>query len=133
MRNMAEYQIIGNVGKIKEFPKNLKVSIGSTYSRRNANKERENTTYWNEVTIWNPQTIAWVKANVKQGNLVITRGTVRQASYDGQNGKVYTVDLSANEFSLLERGAAQDAGDAPEADQAPEERSAADAKGDAPF
>ena len=131
MRNMAEFQIIGNVGKIKEFPKNLKISIGSTYSRLNANKERENTPFWNEMTIWNPKTIEYIKKNVKQGMLVLTRGTMRQSSYDGPNGKVYTVDLSANEFSPLER--VSDASEASEGEQ-PAERSAADAKpSDAPF
>ena len=39
MRNMSEFQIIGNVSRIKEFPKNIKVSIGATYSKKNANGE----------------------------------------------------------------------------------------------
>ncbi|HRY01598.1 MAG TPA: single-stranded DNA-binding protein [Beijerinckiaceae bacterium] len=114
MRNMSEFQIIGNVSRIKEFPKNIKVSIGATYSKKNANGEFENDTFWNEVTIWNPKTIEWVKANVKKGNLVFARGTIRQTSYDSKDGKVYTYDLSAREFSLLERAPAQESTDEPE-------------------
>ena len=42
------------------------------------------------------------------------RGTIRQTSYDSKDGKVYTYDLSAREFSLLERAPAQESTDEPE-------------------
>jgi single-stranded DNA-binding protein len=130
MKNLAEFTIIGNVGRIKEFDKNTKVTVGSNYRRQNANKEWETKTRWNEVTVWRPQDIDFVKKFIKKGDLVFVKGNVGQTNWTQNGEQKYGVSLDATEFSSLTRRPATDASE----DAAEERPSAAPAPvGDPPF
>ena len=102
MNTFAEFQIIGRVGKIQKTGKFLIVSIAAEYGRKNDNGEFESKPFWNQVTIFNEKTVAWIEKNVAVGDLVHSRGDIRQDNYENQDGEtVYTVKLAATEFNRL--------------------------------
>ena len=103
MKTFAEYQIIGRVGNIKEVGNTLRVSIAAEYGKRNNNGDFESNPFWNEVTIFNDNTAKWVRENVQPGDLVHTRGTIRQTSYEKDGTTVYGMTLASNQFDLLAR------------------------------
>lgn len=98
MQNIAEFQIIGRVGKITEHDKVAKVSVASNYNRQE-NGEWITDTLWNEVTLFGRLIERCVKAS--KGDLVHFRGRIRQNSYDAADGKRYTVELIADGFAVL--------------------------------
>ena len=51
MQNIAEFRIIGRVGKIIEHDKVTKVSVAANYNRQE-NGEWVTDTHWNEVTVF---------------------------------------------------------------------------------
>ena len=50
--NIAEFTILGRVGKIKPFDGKTNVTICANYSFRNRNGERDSAAHWSEVTIF---------------------------------------------------------------------------------
>src|SRR3546814_7107128 len=51
MQNIAEFRIIGRVGKISEHDKVTKVNVAANYNRQE-NGEWVTDTHWNEVTLF---------------------------------------------------------------------------------
>ena len=51
MQNIAEFRIIGRVGKITEYDKVTKISVASNYNRQE-NGEWVTDTHWNEVSLF---------------------------------------------------------------------------------
>lgn len=49
MQNIAEFRIIGRVGKLNEHDKVTKVNVAANYNRQE-NGEWVTDTHWNEVT-----------------------------------------------------------------------------------
>lgn len=99
MRTFAEFQIIGRVGKIKEVGTTLRVSIAAEYGRRDDNGDSKSSPYWNEVTLFNENVIKWAKDNVRPGDVVHARGTIRQSQWERSDGSTeYGVTLAADNF-----------------------------------
>ena len=119
MMNIAEFTILGRVGKIKPFDGKTNVTICANYSFRNREGERDSAAHWNEVTIFAEATRDYIAKYAKEGDLVIARGRIKQTSFTRNGSTVYGVDLLADEFSIL----------APKADRAP---AAAPAEAEAP-
>ncbi|RLQ84981.1 single-stranded DNA-binding protein [Notoacmeibacter ruber] len=103
MRTFAEFQIIGRVGKIKEVGPTLRVSVAAEYGRKDNNGEFQSNPFWNEVTIFNERAMKWVLDNIGSGDLIHTRGTIRQSDYEKDGQKVYGFTLAANDFDLLHK------------------------------
>lgn len=102
MRTFAEFQIIGHVGKVRSVGPTLRVDIAAEYGRKDDAGVFQKKPYWNEVTIFNDKVIAWARENVKAGDLVHTRGTVRQTKYQKEDGQTeYGVTFAAEDFDLL--------------------------------
>lgn len=101
MRTHAEFQIIGVVGKIIEAGTTLKVSLAADYGKKDDRGDYQQNSYWNTITIFNDRTIAWIKENVAAGDMVHTRGTLRESSYEKNGETVYGVTLAANQFDLI--------------------------------
>ncbi len=102
MRTFSEFQAIGRVGKITTVGSVLKVSIAAEYGKRNSAGDFEANPFWNTVTLFNESQIKWVKENVSAGDLIHTRGTMRETSYTEKHGEVvYGVTLGADDFDLL--------------------------------
>lgn len=102
MRTFAEFQILGRVGKTKEVGSTLRVTIAAEYGRKDGNGEFKANPFWNEVTIFNEKVINWAKENVKPGDVVHARGTVRQTQWEKQGGGTeYGVALAADDFDNI--------------------------------
>ena len=50
MKNFAEFQILGRVGKIKQFDGKVNVTVCANYPTKKDSETRENP-HWNEVSI----------------------------------------------------------------------------------
>ncbi|AMK26630.1 single-stranded DNA-binding protein (plasmid) [Sphingobium sp. SJ10-10] len=98
MQNIAEFRIIGRIGKIAELDKVTKVSVAANYNRQD-NGEWITDTHWNEVTLFGRLIERAAKA--EKGDMVHIAGRVRQNSYDAPEGKRYTVELIADGFAIL--------------------------------
>lgn len=105
MQNIAEFRIIGRVGKITEHDKVTKVSVAANYNRQD-NGEWTTDTHWNEVTLFGRLIERAGKA--EKGDLVHIVGRVRQNSYDTADGKRYTVELIAEGFAVLAKASEGD-------------------------
>ncbi len=102
MRTFAEFQIIGRVGKTKEVGKTLRVTLAAEYGRNDDKGEFQSKPYWNEVTLFNDNVIKWAKENVKPGDIVHARGTLRQAQWENKEGGTeYGVTLAADDFDNI--------------------------------
>jgi single-stranded DNA-binding protein len=101
MRNIAEFQIIGRVGKVKEVGSTLWVSICANYPVKDKNGEWQDNPHWNEVVIFQEGTQGYVTKHINAGDLVFARGRLRQGSYEKEGETRYTVDLICTDFSRL--------------------------------
>lgn len=101
MQNIAEFRIIGRVGKVTAHEKVTKVSIAANYNRQE-NGEWVTDTFWNEITAFGK--LSERAAKLQKGELVHVTGRVRQNSYDAAEGKRYTVELIADGFAVLAKG-----------------------------
>ncbi|RSV14774.1 single-stranded DNA-binding protein [Sphingomonas sp. ABOLG] len=101
MQNIAEFRIIGRVGKTIEHDKVTKVNVAANYNRQE-NGEWVTDTHWNEVTLFGKLIERAAKA--QKGDLVHITGRVRQNSYDTTEGRRYTVELIADGFAVLAKG-----------------------------
>lgn len=101
MQNIAEFRIIGRVGKISEHDKVTKISVAANYNRQESG-EWVKDTHWNEVTVFGKLIERAAKSH--KGDLVHIIGRVRQNSYDAAEGKRYTVELIADGFAILAKG-----------------------------
>ena len=101
MRNIAEFQIIGRVGKVKEVGSTLRVSIRANYPVKDKQGEWQDNPHWNEVVIFQENTQGYVTKHIEQGDLVFARGRVRQSRYTKDGEERFTVDLICSDFSRL--------------------------------
>ena len=116
MMNIAEFTILGRVGKIKPFEGKTNVTICANYTFRNRDGERDSAAHWNEVTVFPEATRDYIAKYGKEGDLVVARGRIKQTSFTRNGSTVYGVDLLADEFSIL---APKSERPAPEADAPP--------------
>lgn len=100
MQNIAEFRIIGRVGKIEAKEKVTYLSVASNSYRKEGDDWVQETS-WNNITVFG-KTAERVN-NAHKGDLVHITGRIRQNSYD-QNGTTrYTVDLIADRFAVLSK------------------------------
>jgi single-stranded DNA-binding protein len=101
MSHIAEFKIIGRVGAIKDVGSTLRVSIASTYSRKDARGDWLDKSNWNEITIFNDATQGYVRRNISVGDLVYTDGALSQNSYEKDGQRVYQVTLACERIDRL--------------------------------
>jgi len=101
MKNFAEFQILGRIGKIKEFDGKVNVTVCANYPSKTKDGETRDNPHWNEVSIFSEAVRGYATKYSKAGDLVHVRGRVKQNSFERNGEKVYTVDLVAEEFSIL--------------------------------
>nr|WP_313015846.1 single-stranded DNA-binding protein [Brucella intermedia] len=113
MKNFAEFQITGRVGKIKPFDNATRISIASNYRRQDDQGNWADDPHWNEVVIFRKSTRKYVEDHVQPGDLVMARGRLRQESFtDGNGEQRYTTNLIVNDFGLLAKKQPTDGDDA---------------------
>ena len=106
MQNIAEFRIIGRVGKIEAKEKVTYLSVASNYNRKDGDDWKTDT-HWNSVTLF--ERVA-KRLTAGKGDLVHITGRVRQNSYEANGATRYDVDLIADGVSVLAKkdGPAED-------------------------
>ena len=98
MQNIAEFHIIGRLGKIDHAKDVTHLSVAANYNRRDGD-EWKTDPHWNRVTLFGKLRDRLAKADT--GDLVRVIGRVRQSSYEAGSVTRYTVDLLADGFAIL--------------------------------
>jgi single-strand DNA-binding protein len=98
MQNIAEFHIIGRIGKIDAAKDVTHISVAANYNRRDGD-EWKTDTHWNRVTLFGKVRDRLAKADT--GDLVRVTGRVRQSNYEAEGQTRYTVDLLADGFAIL--------------------------------
>lgn len=98
MQNIAEFHIIGRIGKIDRAKEVTHLSVAANYNRRDGDDWKTDT-HWNRVTLFGKLRDRLGKAET--GDLVRVTGRVRQSSYEAEGQTRYTVDLLADGFAIL--------------------------------
>jgi single-strand DNA-binding protein len=104
MNTIAEFTIIGRVGEIKQVGMTLRVSIASSFSRKDNRGEWVERTRWNEVTIFGESSRGYVKRNIVKGDLVFTSGSMGQTKWEKDGETFYGVTLAAERIERLCKG-----------------------------
>ena len=101
MKNVAEFTIIGRIGKISAGEAITRLSIASNYRRKGKDGAWADDTHWNQVVVFAEGARKYIAEHVAQGDLVMARGRVRQSSYEKDGETRYGVDLVCTDFGLL--------------------------------
>lgn len=101
MQNIAEFRIIGRVGKIEIKDKVAYLDVAANYTRK-VGEDWEDDTHWNCVTLFGRNVER--AGRIGKGDLVHITGRVRQNSFErGDGERIYGVDLIADRFAALVR------------------------------
>jgi single-strand DNA-binding protein len=98
MQNIAEFHIIGRIGKIDAARAVTHISVAANYNRRDGN-EWKSDSHWNRVTLFGKRRDRLARAAI--GDLVRITGRVRQTSYEAEGMTRYGVDMIADDFAIL--------------------------------
>ena len=132
MNMLTEFKLIGRVGEIREVGSTLRVSVASSFSRRDNGGEWIDRTRWNEVTVFGEATRGYVKRNIVKGDLIFTSGSLSQTKWEKDGETFYGVTLACEQIERLSKGPnradAQDHGQ-----EAQDSRRAAGDDSDIPF
>lgn len=103
-QNIAEFQIIGRIGRITSREKVSYVRVAANYNRRDGD-EWKTETLWNSVVCFSNLT-AKVEAAAK-GDLIYITGRMHETSQGEGNELVYRTELIADTFSVLAKASAE--------------------------
>ena len=98
MQNIAEFQIIGRIGKIDAAKDVAHLSVAANYNRRDGDEWKTNP-HWNRVTVFGKLRDRLTNATI--GDLVRITGRIGQSSYQADGRTNYSVDLIADGFAIL--------------------------------
>ncbi len=98
MQNIAEFRIIGRIGKVDVKDKVAFLDIASNYGRK-VGDDWEDDTHWNRVTLFGKHIAR--AAKMGKGDLVHVTGRVRQSRYEQNGETVYGVDLIAARIGVI--------------------------------
>ncbi len=104
MNMLTEFKLIGRVGEIREIGSTLRVSVASSFSRRDNSGEWIDRTRWNEVTVFGEATRGYVKRNIVKGDLVFTSGSLSQTKWEKDGETFYGVTLACEQIERLSKG-----------------------------
>lgn len=101
-QNIAEFRIIGRIGRITKREKVSYVSIAANYNRRDGEGG------WNEETLWNSvvcfANVASALESAGKGDLVHVTGRVKETQHGEGNDTKHRTELIADTFSILTKG-----------------------------
>ncbi|MDE2562834.1 MAG: single-stranded DNA-binding protein [Sphingomonadales bacterium] len=100
MQNIAEFRIIGRIGKVEIKDKVAFIDVASNYGRK-VDGNWEDDTHWNRVTVFGKNVER--AGRIAKGDLIHLTGRVRQSSYTRDGERVYGVDLIADRFAVIAR------------------------------
>ena len=104
LRRPGHSSIHGVFGAGSGGGKTLKVLGGS--GGRDRCGQRMERTIWNTVTLFERSTagFAWLKENLKPGDLVHVRGRIGESNYAKDGQTVYETSLTADRFAVVPVG-----------------------------
>lgn len=100
-QNIAEFRIIGRVGKITSRERVKYVSVAANYNRRDGDDWKTDT-HWNSVVCFS--NVANQVESAGKGDLVHITGRVRESQHGEGNDTAYRTELIADTFSVLTKG-----------------------------
>ncbi|MFN8679963.1 single-stranded DNA-binding protein (plasmid) [Paracoccus versutus] len=105
----AKFSIQGYVGAIREVGKTLKIRISDTESWKDRDTgERKERVSWNTVTLFERTPgFAYIKENLRKGDLVTVEGKLSESSYEKDGHQVYETTLAADLFAIIPTGRAE--------------------------
>lgn len=106
-QNIAEFRIIGRLGKITAREKVTYVSIAANYNRRDGDDWKTDT-LWNSVVCF--ASVSTMVEAAGKGDLVHVTGRVREVNHREGNDVAYRTELIADTFSILAKVQAEDNG-----------------------
>jgi single-strand DNA-binding protein len=110
MQDINTFKIRGNVGAEPiAFGKIAKISVCTSRSWKNDKEEVVEAKDWNNLTILNEKTAAWVMANIKKGDRIDAQGRISPSSYDKDGIKVYTTELVVTNLEIMVKPAKKEA------------------------
>ena len=110
MQDINTFKIRGNVGAEPiAFGKIAKISVCTNRSWKNDKDEVVEAKDWNNLTILNEKTAAWVMANIKKGDRIDAQGRISPSSYDKDGIKVYTTELVVTNLEPMAKHAKKEA------------------------
>ena len=102
MKNIAEFTLIGRIGKVEVLNTATRLSIASTYRRRRSEDgSYADDTHWNTVVVFAESTRCYIGEHVARGDLVMARGRLRQSTWEKDGSTHYGVDLICRDFARL--------------------------------
>ena len=104
MNMLTEFKLIGRVGEIREVGSTLRVSVASSFSRRDNSGEWIDRTRWNEVTVFGEAQRGYVKRNIVKGDLIFTSGSLSQTKWEKDGETFYGVTLACEQIERLSKG-----------------------------
>ncbi|CDO38812.1 single-stranded DNA-binding protein [Novosphingobium sp. KN65.2] len=99
-QNLAEFRIIGRIGKISPREKVTYVNVASNYNRRDG-EDWKTDTHWNSVVCFSH--VRDQIDNAQKGDLVHITGRMREGSHSESGELIYRTELIADTFSVLAR------------------------------
>jgi single-strand DNA-binding protein len=106
MQKIAEFQIIGRIGKIDAAKYVTHISVAANYGRRDGN-EWKSDPHWNRITLFGKLRDRLTKAAT--GDLVRIIGRVRQTSYEADGATRYSADMIADGIAILAKASGKPA------------------------
>lgn len=102
MRNLAEFQIIGRVGRITPHDGATRVSVCANYRYQDGDTRRDDP-HWNEIVVFNRHLRETVARQLSVGDLVHARGRIRQSRFQDQatGEQRFSTDLVALDLGAL--------------------------------
>jgi single-strand DNA-binding protein len=97
-QNIAEFRIIGRVGRITKREKVTYVNVAANYNRRDCDDWKQDT-LWNSVVCFSNLANQLEAAEI--GDLVHVTGRVRESQHGENNDTTYRTELIADTFSVL--------------------------------
>jgi len=96
MKNIAEFEIIGRVGRITAHDNAIRISICANYRYQDGGAWKDDP-HWNEVVVFSRHLRKFVSEKLAKGSLVHARGRIRQNEFKDvvTNETRYTTDLVA--------------------------------------
>tara|TARA_R110001606_G_scaffold233942_1_gene381508 strand:- start:3190 stop:3501 length:312 start_codon:yes stop_codon:yes gene_type:complete len=99
VKNIAKFEIIGNLGKLNPREKVAYASIASERNYKDAG-EWKTITSWNDVTFFDPKIIERL-ASCPIGSLVRVVGNISNQSREVDDNTEYYTLLDGREFAVL--------------------------------
>ncbi|WP_371420055.1 single-stranded DNA-binding protein [Tardiphaga sp.] len=100
MQNIAEFRIIGRIGKITAMDKVTYLDVASNYARKDGDAWKDDT-HWNRITLFGRTKER--ADRLSTGDLVHITGRIRQSRFERDGETHYGTDIIADRMGVLIR------------------------------